>query len=313
MKVEIRVTGATQGLGLAIARRLCDKFPGRVYLTGRDEKKGSYLVRKIRNTTDCNAKFYAVDVRNTSSIEEFREYLEINEGGIDVIVNNAAIAYERNATEPFSEQAEETIATNFFALLNVCLILFTLLRDHARIVNLSSSLGHLSQIPGKHLREKFADPNLSISQLEELMFEFINATKRGDHISEGWGGNAYAVSKVGVTALTRIQQKVAREMALNASQVDILVNACHPGDVKTRMSSYSGYFTPEQGAIIPVALTMIPDYRYEPGGRYIWCDGTIVDWVNGPVPGPCINRTFSSYSIHKSLYKYYKKLFKYSI
>lgn len=75
-----------------------------------------------------------------------------------------------------------------------------------------------------------------------------SAAKSGDHIKEGWGDNAYAVSKVGVSALTRIQQRLMDEDArTNFTHGDILINSCHPGDVKTEMSSYRRYFTPEQG------------------------------------------------------------------
>ena len=38
------------------------------------------------------------------------------------------------ATEPFSEQAEVTVKTNFWGTLDVCKSLFPLLRPHARQV-----------------------------------------------------------------------------------------------------------------------------------------------------------------------------------
>lgn len=83
------------------------------------------------------------------------------------------IALQNAATEPFAYQAEVTVKTNYFSLLNTCNILFPLLRPHARVVNVSSSAGHLLTIPDAELRKKFSDPNLTVEQLSGLMNDFV--------------------------------------------------------------------------------------------------------------------------------------------
>lgn len=80
---------------------------------------------------------------------------------------------QRAATDPFSEQAEVTIAVNYFALLDVCETLFPLLRPYARVVNVSSSAGHLLRIQSQSLQQRFKDPSLTIEQLSQLMREFV--------------------------------------------------------------------------------------------------------------------------------------------
>lgn len=50
----------------------------------------------------------------------------------------------------------------------------------------------------------------------------------------GWPNSTYVVSKVGVSALTRIQQR-----AFDAdAREDLVVNSCHPGYVDTDMTSH---------------------------------------------------------------------------
>lgn len=78
-----------------------------------------------------------------------------------------------NATEPFGEQAEVTVHINYFGTLQVSNGLFGLLRPHARVVNVSSSCGHLYKIPTEHLRKRFSDKNLTVEQLSALMNEFV--------------------------------------------------------------------------------------------------------------------------------------------
>lgn len=78
-----------------------------------------------------------------------------------------------DAKEPFAEQAAVTTAVNYFGTLDVCNVLFPILRKNARVINISSSAGHLSRIPSRELREKFSDPNLTVSQLNELIKKFV--------------------------------------------------------------------------------------------------------------------------------------------
>lgn len=88
-----------------------------------------------------NPQFQKLDIDNTDSIIQFRDFIKSTHGGLDALVNNAATAFKMSAREPFSEQAEVTCRVNFFATLNCCNELFPLLRPHARVVNVSSSSG----------------------------------------------------------------------------------------------------------------------------------------------------------------------------
>jgi carbonyl reductase 1 len=77
------------------------------------------------------------------------------------------------AREPYGEQAEKTLHVNYFSMLNTCHTLFPLLLPHARVVNLSSSDGHLATIPGEKLREQLSSPTLTEEQLSNFMKQFI--------------------------------------------------------------------------------------------------------------------------------------------
>lgn len=273
------VTGGNKGIGYGIVRNLCEKFNGIVYLTARDEGRGKDAVEAL-NKLGLKPEFHQLDIDDVASISAFANFIKEKHGGIDVLVNNAAIAFKHDATEPFGVQAEITLKTNFFSLINVCNALFPLLRPHARVVNLSSSAGFLHRIPGEHLRKKFANPDIQLSELVQLMNDFIEAAKKGDYSEKGWPGSTYVVSKVGVSTLTRIQH---REF-LADSREDIVINHVHPGYVDTDMTSHKGPLTIEQGADAPTYLALLPEGTTSPRGDYIWHTREIVDWVNGPTP-----------------------------
>ncbi|XP_017767427.1 PREDICTED: carbonyl reductase [NADPH] 1-like [Eufriesea mexicana] len=267
------VTGGNKGIGFAIVKQLCKQFDGVVYLTARDVTRGLNAIKQLEEK-NLKPKFHQLDVSDENSISTFRDYIEKNYEGIDILVNNAAIAFKMAASEPFSVQAEETLKINYFSLRKVCSKLYPLLKPHARVVHLSSSCGRLSLIPSKELRERFTDPNLTEEELDKIMHEFVNAAKANKHLENGWSNSAYVASKVGVSALARVHQK----MFNSDSREDLVVNSVHPGYVATDMSSYKGNLTPDQGAEAPVFCALLPE-NTDIKGKYIWYDKTLVEWT----------------------------------
>jgi carbonyl reductase 1 len=72
------------------------------------------------------------------------------------------------------------------------------------------------------------------------------AAKAGTHFEQGWPNSAYATSKVGVSALTVIQQ---RAFDADVSRPDIVINSVHPGYVDTDMTSHKGPLTIHEGKL----------------------------------------------------------------
>ncbi|XP_071455695.1 carbonyl reductase [NADPH] 3-like [Hetaerina americana] len=275
------VTGGNKGIGYAIVKGLCEKFDGIVYLTSRDETRGKASVSEL-NKLGFKPLFHVLDIEKQNTVVAFKEYIMKNHGGIDVLVNNAAIAYKNDAKEPFAEQAEVTVRVNFTSVLNTCRVLFPILRAGARVVNVSSSAGHLFRINGEEphsskLRERFSSPDLTEDKLCALMEEFVQAAKAGDHFAKGWPNSAYATSKVGLSALTRVQQ---RAFDADTSKPGIVANHVHPGYVDTDMTSHKGPLTIEEGAVAPLYLALLPPTDDKtPKGAYVWQDKTILDWT----------------------------------
>lgn len=81
------------------------------------------------------------------------------------------------------------------------------------------------------------------------------------------------MSKVGLTALTRIQQRLFNSDA----RKDIVVNAVCPGYVATDMSSHKGTLTPDQGAQTPLYLSLLPEDYDGPKGE-LWAEMKVVNW-----------------------------------
>lgn len=265
------VTGANKGIGYAIVKKLCKEFSGTVILTARDEQRGQEAVKTL-SSEGCSAKFYQLDIISLESIQKFKKFLEEQYGGLDVLINNAGIAYKMASTAPFKEQAEVTLRTNFQGTLDVCHALFPLLRPHARVVNVSSTAGRLAQV-SEELQKKFKDVTLTEEVLISLMDQFVQDVKDGVHKEKGWSNSAYGTSKIGVTALSKIQ---ARALSQD-SREDILLNACCPGWVRTDMAGPKAPKTPDEGAETPVYLALLPPNAGAPHGEFVR-DKKVQEW-----------------------------------
>lgn len=171
-------------------------------LSCRNEENGRKAMAKLEEE-GLKPKFHQLDIDSAESIENLRKYIASTYGGLDILINNAAIAYKMASTAPFLEQATNTIKTNFTGTLNVTRALMPLIRPHGRIVNVSSMVSRLSQVSAD-FQKRFSDPSLTEAELVGLMQQFLDDVAAGDHKEKGWSNNSYGMSKVGVTALTKV-------------------------------------------------------------------------------------------------------------
>lgn len=87
------MTGSNKGIGYAIVKGLCEKFDGVVYLTSRDVERGQKAIQQL-NELNLKPKFHQLNIDDQQSVDKFQEYIKNTYGGVDILVNNAAIAYK---------------------------------------------------------------------------------------------------------------------------------------------------------------------------------------------------------------------------
>uniref|UniRef100_G1TCA8 Carbonyl reductase (NADPH) n=1 Tax=Oryctolagus cuniculus TaxID=9986 RepID=G1TCA8_RABIT len=268
------VTGANKGVGFAITRDLCRLFSGDVVLTARDEARGRAAVQQLQ-AEGLSPRFHQLDITDLQSIRALRDFLRREYGGLNVLVNNAAIAFQTDDPTPFDIQAELTVKTNFFATRNICTELLPIMKPHGRVVNISSLQGlQALENCSEDLQEKFRCETLTEGDLVDLMNKFVEDTKNEVHEKEGWPHSAYGVSKLGVTVLSRI---LARRLEEKRKADRILLNACCLGWVEADMAGDHSSRTVEEGAETPVYLALLPPDATEPQGQLV-CDKIVQSW-----------------------------------
>jgi len=279
------VTGASRGIGMATAKVLCQKLKiGHIYLTTRGPTESlTEILKSEMGPKADNAGFYSVEVTDIDSIVKFRNYIHAQHGKVDILINNAGQYFEpsEDPMEHF-RQVQKTMATNYWGTKNICKAFIPMLDPQARIVNLSSHLGHVSCLPGHLLRQRFSCPDLTEPGLDQLVMEYQDhcAAYADDFAEHGWPSCAYTVSKVAVNAYTTILQSYLETHKLP----DVVVNAIHPGSYHSKISQKSP-LTAMDAAKAVVCCAQLSNPCQHPRGKFIWHDLQIIDWTQGSLKG----------------------------
>lgn len=137
------VTGASRGIGAAIAERLAaDGFAVVVNYAGK-QGEAEALVRKIER---AGGRAYAVqaDVSDPKAVARMWDAAEAAFGGVDVLVNNAGIMRLATIADGDDALIDSQIAINLKGSIYTMREAARRLREGGRIINLSSSVIGLS-------------------------------------------------------------------------------------------------------------------------------------------------------------------------
>jgi 3-oxoacyl-[acyl-carrier protein] reductase len=131
------VTGASQGLGEAVARLLHRAGAAVVvnYVAlGPNQANAERIVAEL----GTRAMAIEADVRVQERVESMFLEAQRQFGGIDIVVNNAGIVRDRTIRNISPEEWQEVIDTNLTGVFHVCKASADHLRENGRIVNLAS-------------------------------------------------------------------------------------------------------------------------------------------------------------------------------
>src|ERR1700728_2472022 len=105
------VTGATRGIGFAIARALANAG-ATVAICGRSQDSLQGAVRRLTNESKGKVVGKVADVRASTDVAALFEWVESETGGPDILVNNAGVGIMKSAAELTAEDWRQTIETN---------------------------------------------------------------------------------------------------------------------------------------------------------------------------------------------------------
>ena len=138
------VTGASSGIGEAVARRLAREPDAHLVLVARREDR----LRALAAELGPGHSVVAADLVAEDGPRRVREHLEAEHGGrLDVLVNNAGASWRATFDEGGWENVRKTMEINFDAVVRLTEELLPLLRASApsSIVNVASTAARVSR------------------------------------------------------------------------------------------------------------------------------------------------------------------------
>jgi NAD(P)-dependent dehydrogenase (short-subunit alcohol dehydrogenase family) len=174
----ILVTGATDGLGRALARELVSRG-ATVLLHGRSEERLEDTQRELGA-----AATYVADFSSLEEVRRLASELERDQERLDLLVNNAGIGGGNGGREESADGYELRFAVNYLAPFLLTNLLLPLLRHSApaRIVNVASAGQAAIDFDDVMLERRYdAMRAYGQSKLAQIMFTFELAERlRGE-------------------------------------------------------------------------------------------------------------------------------------
>ena len=136
----ILVTGATDGLGKAVARELAARR-ATVLLHGRDQARGEAALSEIRQATgNDRLRLYLADFSSLAQVRRLADAILAGTERLDLLINNAGVG-GTSARQESEDGYELRFAVNYLAPFLLTQLLLPLLRRSApaRIVNVGSA------------------------------------------------------------------------------------------------------------------------------------------------------------------------------
>lgn len=262
------VVGADSNLGYQVLKNLTKSFQSKIYFTTDDETTGYNI---LKNLEKCNnVEYIKMDITYTKSIINLRHYIQDRDERIDLIINVSDYVPVKNLTS--IEKVRRTLGVNFYGYINFGKLIYPLLNEDARVINVSGPAGLLATIENEKIRKRISDPTLTEDELVMVMQDYEEAARRGIEKTEGWGLNVHAVSKVALNAVTFLQHRQWKDRG-------IVINCVNPGQSKNREKRKTAKMF-EEGAKAILYLAMEAPLSMK--GNFVWSNFSAIEWNCDP-------------------------------
>ena len=140
----VLLTGASTGLGLVIARQLLARDRYRLILTARRESLGRFAASGIHESRHVHLR--PLDVTLPAEREAVVAEADAHWGGVDVLVNNAGVAYRAVVEHVRDDERFAQLDINFLSPMELARLCLPSMREKraGRILNVSSVGGMMA-------------------------------------------------------------------------------------------------------------------------------------------------------------------------
>jgi len=180
------ITGATQGLGAAIARRLAAAGAAAIVVTGRNEPRGSAVAAEIAAASGVPALFVRADLASVADCRRVLAEADKRFGRVHVLVNAGASTERGTILDTSPELFDRIFATNVrgpFFLMQEAIRL--MIRD--RVEGAICNIGSISALAGQPFINPYCASKGALTTLtSNTAFSVMRNRIRVNQLNVGW-------------------------------------------------------------------------------------------------------------------------------
>ena len=134
------ITGASGGIGLALARELAARKHD-LLMIARSEDKLRQYARELSGSFGVNVDYLALDLSLPDSAIQVKDWLTEKNYGIDILINNAGYGIWGKMQDLSREELNAMMQLNMLTVADMCKVMLPLLQKNnkAYILNVSST------------------------------------------------------------------------------------------------------------------------------------------------------------------------------
>ncbi|KAF0179441.1 MAG: dehydrogenase [Limisphaerales bacterium] len=222
------VTGASQGIGAQIARTF-HAAGATIVLNhpdlGSTRADAEHLAGELNALRLDSADVLAADVADADAVRAMMQAVKARRGGLDFLINNAAILRDRTLAKMSSEDWQAVLDVNLTGVFHCCKFGLEVMRDDGAIV----SMGSIAAIQGFFGQANYAAAKAGVQAMMRVLAR--ECARRGIR------ANAIAPGVIDTTMAATIPESVRAEMLKNiplarlgmpAEVADVALFLCSP-------------------------------------------------------------------------------------
>ncbi len=200
------VTGASQGIGAAIARALHGAGAAVVINhpdspDGKTREDSLALAALLNGARAGSATIEAADVSDAAAVQGMMERIRRDHGGIDILVNNAGILRDRTIAKMTLAEWQAVIDVNLTGVFHSCKYGLEIMRDGGSIV----CMGSLAASLGFHGQSNYAAAKAGVQALTRVLAR--ECAKRKIRV------NAVAPGAIDTAMMATVAEKAREHLA----------------------------------------------------------------------------------------------------
>jgi 3-oxoacyl-[acyl-carrier protein] reductase len=203
---NVLITGASQGIGAQMAR-VFHRAGAAVVVNhpdlGSTRQDAETLVNELNALRPLSACVLAADVADAAAVQAMMQALKRRFGGIDFLINNAAILRDRSLAKMSLDEWNAVIDVNLSGVFHCCKFGLEIMRDGGAVV----SMGSIAAIQGFYGQANYAAAKAGVQAMMRVVSR--EGARRGIR------ANAIAPGVIDTSMAATIPENVRAEMMKN--------------------------------------------------------------------------------------------------